>query len=165
MTAVLDEHQIEQVIKAPSDAAGSFRDVWFFGDIVIKKDKKSTIHGHSGCVQEYERSKELSDTTFVFRGETWSLRFPQTSMIGDYLIMERIYGESASAEFCKDCKPTYYEDGLWSYWEHTGEDCFTSELDAEVQCVCLDLSIYDMHELNFRFDRELRTVWVVDFAG
>lgn len=165
MDAVLDRHQIEQVIKAPSDAAGSFRDVWFFGDIVIKRDKKDTW-GTAGCAIEYERSKELSDTTFKFRGETWSLRFPKTSMIGDYLIMERIYGESASAEVCTDCKPSYENDGEYSYWYHTSEGCcFLSDLDNVVNNICWRLGIYDMHDLNWRFDRELRTVWVVDFAG
>lgn len=164
MTDVLDRHQIEKVVSAPSDAVGSFRNVWFFGDIVIKKDNCETV-GRSGCRYEYERSKILSDTTFEFRGETWSLRFPKTSMIGDYLIMERIYGESASAEFCTDCQPAYKPDGEYSYWYHTDYYCFTDELDGIVDEVCWGLEIYDMHDLNWRFDRELRTVWVVDFAG
>lgn len=164
MTTVLDHHQIEKVVSAPSDDAGSFRNVWFFGDIVIKKDKDNTRIG-AGCRSEYNRSKELFDTTFEFRGETWSLRFPETSMVGDYLIMERIYGESASAEFCTDCNPFYENEDGYPYWDHTGNDCFTVELDSIVDEICWGLEIYDMHDLNWRFDRELRTVWVVDFAG
>lgn len=163
----LTEPKIEKIVSSPSSANGSFRDVWFFGDIVIKKDRDNT-YSNVGCRAEYQNFLKFSkmEATFELDGQKWSLRFPETSMIGDYLIMQRIPFPDASPEHCDDCEPIEEDFGGGVYYTHGGWGCFLEELEEAVDEACRDnFGIQDMHSLNFKYDIDNRTVWLIDFAA
>lgn len=144
----------------PSDS-GMYRDVWFLGDVVVKRDN---CNGRINR-EEYDFYQEFTEGSFDVLGHSWKVCLPKTEMIGDYIVMERvrfpkleIYAQSTDKLECNYCTYNHAD------WEHEPE-CFGNELMD-----CLDdymtnvHGIYDMHEGNFMYDIYTRTAWVIDFA-
>lgn len=171
-TLTLDPVQIEKVVSSPSDAGGSYRDVWFFGDIVIKKDDDD---GHTNR-NEYEFYQTFQGGTFMFEGEEWEVILPETSMVGDYIIMEKVEHPHlvvtfSECEFCvrQTVRVKTYNIFLqkmetYSYKEHDGRCkgiAFIQALDTYMSWYHY---INDTHEGNFMVDAENNRVYFVDFA-
>lgn len=171
-TLTLDPVQIEKVVSSPSDAGGSYRDVWFFGDIVIKQDDD----GGSTNRQEYDFYQSFEGGSFMFEGEEWEVVLPKTSMVGNYIIMEKVEHPHLVVTFteCEFCFPRtittkFYNIFLkktetYSHKEHD-ERCkgiaFIQALDSYMSW---NHFINDTHEGNFMVDAENNRVYFVDFA-
>lgn len=154
--------EIERICRTdePSDS-GAYREVWFLGDVVIKRDNRDGRTNRA----EYEFYEQFTGGSFDVLGHSWEVRLPKTEMIGEYIVMERVrfpkleVGARRTWEWeCNYC--TYNH----ANWEHEPE-CFGNEL-----LECLDYymtnewGIYDIHQGNFMYDIYTRTVWVIDFA-
>ena len=156
--------EIERICRTdePSDS-GMYREVWFLGDVVIKRDNTDGRTNQA----EYNFYQEFTGGHFTVLGHSWEVRLPKTEMIGDYIVMERVrfpkleVGAQSPIHGKWECNYCTYNH---AQWEHESE-CFANEL-----LECLDYymtnawGIYDIHQGNFMYDIYTRTVWVIDFA-
>lgn len=153
--------EIERVTSSfPSDY-GCTRNVWFFGDTVIKVCK----YGNAN-IREYANFVENDGEIhgFEFNGDDWVVALPKTSMVGKYLIMEYISSPHGWAN--KDCPYCVNEDGSRdgaSYDMHINE-C-VQMIHIKVDLVANRLGLKDMHLDNYRVDWENKIVWLIDFAS
>lgn len=164
MTAVgLDPVQIEQVVTSdePSDS-GSYREVWFFGDVVIKRDDNAgeTNRDEMDFYSNFDESK-----TFDVQGHQWRVRLPQTAMVGEYLVMERVRFPKLETKYssteCNFCEPVRQP---WGY-AMCQDDCFGYTLFRNLETFMSNQwNIWDTHSGNFMYDILTRTIWFIDFA-
>lgn len=172
-TLTLDPVQIEKVVSSPSDAGGCYRDVWFFGDIVIKKDDC----GGDVNEGEYLFYCQFIPSSFEFEGETWTVELPKTAMIDEYIIMEKVkYPHIELSDGKKGCDFCTMEKETHSYIDFAGNKTIRTYKRHSDNCsganfiVALDNhmswehEISDTHAGNFMVDIENNRVIFVDFA-
>jgi len=152
---------VEVTRKAPS-TSGYYRNVWFVGDdLVVKRDR---FDNGEACQTEYNNYLEFSDFDFEIDNEVFHVRFPETTMVGPYLIMQRIKHEFLKDMYSRECpdKPAgayscSYDDHYENHRSGILERAIETEMDNRYD-------ITDMHCENFMFDRETNTFWILDFA-
>lgn len=171
-TVTLDPIEIERVVSSsPSDTNGSYRQVWFFGDIVIKRDNT----GGRTNRNEFAFYEAFEGASFEFEGEDWEIVLPKTALIGEYIVMEKVehpfleIDGGGNCGFCKMKKEVYkhldWEGKEFShtYYTHADECCGIDFLFAVDNCMS-ELGIGDTHEFNFMVDAENNRVYFIDFA-
>lgn len=157
-----DTIELAEVTRGVPSASGYYRSVWFFGDdLVVKRDHSD----HGACQAEYERYLTIHDFSFRRNGELFHVRFPETVMIGDYLVMKRVKHEFLKDAWSGECpdKPAgsdYCKRQIHREEHRSGilEEMIASELENR-------FGILDMHCENFMFDEKTNTFWIIDFAS
>ena len=163
---------IEKVVRSgPSNASGAYRDVWFVGDVVVKRDED---HGETnrGEVRNYEKFKAREGvyTREVPQSIAWhngapkdrlgpnkwiayNIRFPEMFMVGDYLVAERV-------KFPHPCAEYKEKHGIRCGHMDICEECRAA---YDVRAIMRDeFSVSDMHGENFCYDAETNTAYIVD---
>lgn len=146
--------EITKVVSGRSSAKGCSREVFIFGDLVIKKEV-----GDWGNLAEIDAYHKFKPGEYTINGETYSIKVPKMAMVGRYLVAERVpfphlalLGDDYLIAAC--AHNDNYEEC---------EDCY--EIIRAVEDICADeYKIYDMHHENFMWDAATRTAWLVDIA-
>lgn len=163
-TLTLDPVEIDRVVRdsKPSDS-GLFRDVWFVGDVVIKREGYgSDINGDEMYFYDH-----FTGGSFVTEnGDVWEVRLPQTAMVGEYIIMERVRHPSLEACWDLDTGKCNFCTMIPVDWGYTHEEtCFGDSLSHSfAMYMAHEWDLHDMHTGNYMYDIYTRTIWVVDFA-
>lgn len=162
MTITADHPTIECVVRTlPPSASGWYRNVWFYGDIVIKCDNGNLM---GACAAEYYNYLEFEDFEFERGGETFYVRFPETVMIGEYLIMRKIDFPFLKHADDFGCPDAPIGKTVCNYDEHRDSHrhgILANWIEDELYDRC---NISDMHTGNFKFDVYTNTFWIIDFA-
>lgn len=161
-TLTLDPVEIDRVVRDshPSDS-GCYREVWFVGDVVVKRDDNG---GETNGDEMYFYETFTGGSFVTKNGDVWEVRLPQTAMVGEYLIMQRV--RYPSLESCWDmgkCNFCTMTPDDWRYLHE--ETCFGNNLHRGFsQYMQIEWGLDDMHTGNFMYDIYTRTIWVIDFA-
>lgn len=149
--------EIVKVTSGQSSAHGCHREVFIFGDLVIKRDKSST--GFSN-LSEMEAYNNFVAGEHGADGSTYNIKVPSMAMIGEYIVADRVqfphlavYNEETGATPCEH-EEEYYLCG----------ECTKIINDIEMICE-REYDIYDMHSENFMWDADTRTAWIIDIAA
>lgn len=160
----LDPVEIDRVVRDshPSDS-GCEREVWFVGDVVIKRDDAG---GETNRDEMYFYENFTGGSFVTKNGDVWEVRLPQTAMVGEYLIMQRVRHPSLEvcwdldAGKCNFCTMTPVD---WGYSHE--ETCFGNNIYRGLsRYMDHDWGLYDIHPGNYMYDIYTRTIWVIDFA-
>ena len=181
----IDSLDVEKITaKAPS-SGGAQRDVWFVGDLVIKKDQ---YEGDHYCEAEYENYcayiEETKPRKFRFGREWGTIRFPEMTRVGDYIVAQRAKGEHLPYQKAEcptpECKnsptrcPKFRKRGhvaadCWdcylAKWSGHDKTCRYGKIMAGVEKYAAErLGLEDMHNENFLWDDATKTAWLIDIA-
>lgn len=163
---------IEKVVRTePSSASGAFREVWFIGDVVVKRDGNSgeTNRGEARNYEEFkaregvyfcEETQSLAwhngvpkDRLGPNKRHAYNIRFPKMFMVGDYLVAERVRHPHPCAEHRE------------KYGFRCGNPvvCADCRASGDIQEIMeMEFGIGDMHGGNFCYDAETNTAYIVD---
>lgn len=157
MNSITDVKSFLKATRSPSDVNGSTRDVWFFGDVVIKQNLPSQYNNTNYNQLEYDNYLKFSPATFEHKGATWTIRFPVTLLVGQYLVMDFIdLPECINMERCKNSCQTY---------EEHDDECYDGLLYAIESAAAKNYGLWDVHEGNYRVDWDTNTIWLIDFSN
>ena len=150
--------EIIKVVSGHSSSEGATREVFIFGDLVIKRDKGG--YHFSANAAEIAAYNKFVPGDHTLNGITYSIKVPRMAMVGEYLIAERVlfphiavYDEFEPVATCEH--------------EYNYEECEPcSDIAHYIEYICENIyGIFDMHPENFMWDADTNTAWLVDIGA
>lgn len=137
---------------------GQHRLIWLMEDVIVKKNKENSYNQKE--FSNYQRVMaecgEFLDKELVGMWCNATLRIPEMTMCGEYLIAQRIDGEELSCEKHENVRQ-------WCLVRMTLDACGHCKVMSDVHRLSSHyLALHDIHEQNFFWDEKTRTAWVFD---
>jgi hypothetical protein len=158
-------NKIKKIVSGEPSTSGYYREVWLFGDIAIKRD--DTSDGRINRM-EFDNYQTFQDSMFSGEGGPIFIRFPETVMVGNYLIQKRITfrhlddWDDCQEPVCVEAAQTCNTNKQWLAHEECKEGILLKEICRWMRN---NYNIHDMHNLNFMWDDDTRTAWIIDFTN